>query len=78
MLGLMSPKGSRELEMPNTCLANPNPNKLSGNLSSESNGFEKFRICSSLFPSHPLLLKGPKNVLFLPQCDSLGKYMTSS
>lgn len=78
MLSLMSPKGSRELEMPNTCFANPNPNKLSGNLSPKSNGFEKFHICSLTLPSHSLLLKGPKNLLFLPLCDSLGKYITSS
>jgi len=78
MLGLTSPKGSTEFEMPNTCLADPNPNTLSGNPSPKSNGFEKYRICSPLFPSHQWLLQGPKNVLFLPQCDSLGTYITSS
>lgn len=74
MLGLKSHKGSRELEMPNTCLANPNPNNLSGNLSHRSHGFEKF--AHHLFLRHSVLLKGPKNVLFIPHCHCLGKSIT--
>lgn len=74
MLSLMSPKGSGELEMPNTCLTNPNPNKLSGNLNPRSNGFEIFRVYLLLFPSLLLLPKGPKNVLFLPQRFSMQIY----
>lgn len=45
MVVLMCSEGSRELEMPNTCLANSDPNKLLGNLSPESLKTLEFAHC---------------------------------